>query len=278
MGNKIETQGQLRKEFYNICIQYIDCVIEIINDNEEKIYLTSTKISDNSLILSLCAKNKSVGDIVKTNDDISKWINKYTYFLECIDFNNVNININIKQNYIDNIDDEIYNDEEENIPYVENLDGYYDIIDYREDYLNKHNMMRILQKPLKIKTINQAEDLFFRFLKRDDCDKIIFSFYTNIPDLNHTFIIDLVIDKIYVYGRSLISFVITRPDLCDIEFIDNHDCIYELNERYEKNIEDILSYFDDKMINCFKRCSYVSNEEINISVYSNCNLNNLRKR
>ena len=69
------------------------------------------------------------------------------------------------------------------------LDGYYDE-DYRDEYITKHNRIRILQKPIVINNFTMMEmyDIIEEFMKRDDCNKLIVSFFFFKNLLNLDFI------------------------------------------------------------------------------------------
>lgn len=252
--------------------QYDDCVIEIKHTvSNQSVYITSSKLSEDTNLFSLCAASKSIGNVIRKDDKkaIRDWIQLNTYTLQ--DVENIVVDITIKQDQDNSIKDN--NLDIDDIDYSDTYnidpDGYDNIIDYREDYLTKHNRMRILQRPIRITKVEHAMSLFNLFLKKDNCNKIIFSFYIYIPDLDHIYVLDLILDKIYVYGRTYISFTSTRPDLEDIEYTCPADTVYEY---YGKNYEEIAHEFFNYVMTCFYRCSVLSNEEIKINVYSNCKL------
>lgn len=271
MELKIMSKGQL---IYIICTtlnQYDDCVIEFNNSNADRpIFVISNKLADNKVLLSLCAGNMSVGNVIPNTPKEKKlWVDDNLnkgYFDE-----EITVKITIKQDKDNTIKDSNINDINLDDEF-ENVDpeGHYDIVDYREDYLTKHNRMRITQTPIKISNIDQAFSLFQRFLIKDNCDKLIISFYTNIPDLDHTFIIDVVFDKLYVYGRTIISCILTRPDMGDIEFTSPSDFLFEYKYKHKSNNEELFSKFYDMINMAYLRCSLVSGKEVKINAFSNC--------
>ena len=161
-------------------------------------------------------------------------------------------------------EDDIEEDEEIKIP-----DGYYDLVDYRMDYLTKHNQMKLFQKPIEIETKREAITLFGDFLENDRCNKIIFALSILIPDLKTKFCIDIVIDKLYTYGRTFVTFILVRPDMCDMDFKDPSDTLLEYDDRYIYSKNELITHFSKVISSCFSRCSKVSKENIKIEVYSN---------
>lgn len=266
MNLKIESREQLRYILSTALNQYEDCVINI-NDN---VSIISNRLSDNKILLSLCTGTKSIGNVVE-NDSNHKiqWVNDYFMKYLDDDISDIELEVIIKQD-VDNLISDINIDDD----YEDIIDdyGFYDIEDYRVDYMLKHNNMRIRQKPISVKGMKEIAHLFSQFLVRDDCDKIIFSFSTHIRDLDHTFILDLVIDKLYVYGRTLISFIVTRPDMGDIEFTNPTDCVFEYKYKDTSNNKQVVTILKNHIATCLTRCDLVSNHnKVNIHAYSNIN-------
>lgn len=266
MNLKVESKEQL-SYFLGVALnQYEDCTIRIIND-KLPVYIICSKISDESTLMALYSdKGTSHVSNVIVNDHESKmeWVNMF--YLERLDesYNGMTftLEVTIKQE-VDNLIRDVNIDDES---------GFYEIEDYREEYLTKHNRMRISQKPISLRSSNELVDLFKKFLIKDDCNKLILSFYTHIKALDHVFMIDLVIDKIYVYGRTLISFIITRPDLGDIEAVCPDDCIFEFKYKNDVNNKELLKILANKIHICYLRCDLVSNHNgVNVDAYSNYN-------
>ena len=247
MKIKITSQSQLEGIVYTCFQEYNNCVIKLHEEySDDFFYFTSSKLNNVNILLSMCAGDVSVGDVINSNNgkDIMNWIkDKCSY----IDFS------------VSNLTAYLEDDKKES---SSNLN-------YRQAYLKNHVDVK-KTTPILIPDIYDALDLFGRFLDNDNCTKLIFSFNVLIPDLNHNFKIDLVLDKIYVYNKTFICFSTTRPDIKGY-FPGYHDCIY----RYTKNenaISELMETCDSQLFTIFTRCTYVSNEEINIYAYSNCEL------
>lgn len=266
MNLRIESKTQLKYILSTVLNQYEDCVINI-NDN---VSIISTKLSNDKILLSLCTGTKSIGNVVENNSNHKiQWVNDYFMKYLDDDISDIELEVIIKQD-VDNLITDINIDEE--YEDVVNDHGFYDIEDYRDDYMLKHNNMRIRQKPISIKSVKEIANLFSQFLIKDNCDKLIFSFSTYIRDLEHLFILDLVIDKLYVYGRTLISFIVTRPDMRDIEFTNPTDCIFEYKYKDKENNKEAVAILMKHIATCFTRCDLVSNHNIIIiDAYSNIN-------
>lgn len=266
MNLRIESKEQMKYILSTALNQYEDCVINI----NENISIISNRLSSDKILLSLCTGTKSIGNVVENNASSKmQWVNDYFMKYLDDDISDIELEVNIKQD-VDNLITDINIDDE----YEDIVDdyGFYDIVDYREDYMLKHNNMRIRQKPISVNGMKEVAHLFSRFLVKDNCDKIIFSFFTYIRDLNHTFILDLVIDKLYVYGRTLISFIVTRPDMGDIEFTNPSDCIFEYRYKDKANNKELVNILKKHIATCFTRCDLVSNHnKVNINAYSNIN-------
>ena len=266
MNLRIESKEQMKYILSTALNQYEDCVINI----NKNISIISNRLSDNKILLSLRTGTKSIGNVVENNSNHKmQWVNDYFMKYLDDDISDIELEVNIKQD-VDNLITDINIDDE----YEDIVDdyGFYDIVDYREDYMLKHNNMRIRQKPISVNGMKEVAHLFSRFLVKDNCDKLIFSFSTYIHDLNHTFILDLVIDKLYVYGRTLISFIVTRPDMGDIEFTNPSDCIFEYRYKDKANNKELVNILKKHIATCFTRCDLVSNHnKVNINAYSNIN-------
>lgn len=259
MKVKIKTQLQFESVVYTTLNQHENCTITIQDENSNAcMYFVSSKLSDNNVLLSLCAGDKSIGDVVKINDGKSKmnWIKE-----NCrIDFDYADIVVDIPSSQS--------KDNNENA-------GYFKLNhnDYRKEYLQKYCNMKKYQVPILIENSTDAMELFTSFLHNHGCNKIIFSFSVIVPDLKHRYILELVIDKIYVYGRTLISFVSVRPDMKDITFTCPSDSVTEYFPKNRESDARLISDFYDYIMTCFYRCTLVSDQEIEIKVYSNCKLN-----
>lgn len=275
--SNMKTREEIIEIIYMAIKESYDCVIEIANSyTKESVYFVASTIDGTHVLLSLCAGDRSFGNkflISVDTSDIHNWISEISSKLFAEE-NIVDININDKS-YIESEIPDIpgFNyfetDTEDEEDEIEVPDGYYDIIDYRADYLTKHNQMKLFQEPIEISTRREANTYFGEFLDNDKCDKMIFALSVPIPDLKTVFRIDIVVDKLYVYGRSFTSFILVRPDMCNIDFKDPSDTLLEFDDRSIRSKDEIITHFSKVISSCFYRCTKVSKENIKIEVYSN---------
>lgn len=271
MELRIESLRQFNFILSTTLAQYPDCIIEVkYNKSELSMFIIQTSMGDRAM-LSITNGRESFGEVFDMDDNESKMMFIAEDFMSHVDISFMDgeyltFKITNKGYNENNITDVNVDDEVDEEPY--NL-----INDYRTEYLQIHNKIKT-QEPIKITNYNQANSLFADFLSRDDCNKIIFEFSTEIPHMDHIFIVDLVIDKIYTYGRTLISFIVTRPDINDIRFTNNRDCVcvtpYQMNN---KSMKKISEKFISRMKDCFVRCDILSEGNVEINVFSNCKLN-----
>lgn len=247
MKLEIKTQQQLEGIIYTYIHEHNNCTIKLHEKtHDDFFYFTSSKLNNNQILLSLCAGDVSVGNVMNINNgkDLMKWIHEKCNY---IDFSVANITM-----------------------YLEEENKTTSDLNFRQEYLKNHAAVK-KTTPLLIVDCEDAIDLFVRFLKNDRCTKLIFSFKVFIPDLNYTFLLDLVIDKTYVYNKTCISFSTVRADIKGY-FPSQHDSIY----RYTPNNNDSLAELKEECAShldtLFIRCLCVSKEEINIYAYSNCEL------
>lgn len=248
MKIKITTRQQLEGIIYTWFNEHNTCVIKLHEETtDDFFYFTSSKINNTTLLLSMCAGDVSVGGVVNSNDgkSIMNWIkDKCNY----IDFRVANLTIYL--------DDNKNNDSGK--------------LNFRQSYLKNHIDIK-KTTPILITELEDAIDLFVRFLENDNCTKLIFSFSVLIPDLNHEFKLDLVIDKIYVYNKTFICFSTVRPDIKGY-FPGYDDCIYRYIPNSDYSIVELEDACDTRLFTLFTRCAYVSKEEIDIYAYSNCEI------
>lgn len=248
MKIKIENRQQLEGIVYTYFNQYDNCVIKMHEESSDDFfYFTSSKLNKTRILLSMCIGVVSVGDVVNSDDgkSIMNWIkDKCNY----IDFDVANITAYLEDNKNETSSK----------------------LNYRQEYLYKHHNTK-KTTPILIVDIHDAIDLFVRFLENDKCTKLIFSFSVLIPDLDHLFQIDLIIDKTYVYNKTYISFTTVRPDIKGY-FPGYSDCIYHYVPKNNSCLVELEDVCDAELFTIFTRCAYVSKEEINIYAYSNCEI------
>lgn len=266
MKIKIETRKQLEGIVYTWFNEHDNCVIKLHEESSDDFfYFTSSKLNNVSILLSMCAGDVSVGDVVdsKNGRNIMNWIqDKCNY----IDFGVADLTIYLEDDKIENTSK----------------------LNFRQTYLK--NYMDIKKTtPILLTQANWSdiEDLFKRFLNNDSCTKLIYAFKTYIPDLKYAFQVDLVIDKLYIYNKTLISFTTARSDVegffpgntlfifngKNVNDIDgNVDRIYRYIQNNERYISELCYEFCSHMQLLLTRCMNVTNEEVNIYAYSNCEI------
>ena len=261
MKIKIENKNQLQEIIYTWIQQYNNCVIKLYEQNcDDFFYFTSAKINNKSLLLNMCAGNISVGDVIDIDGKlIMGWIKEKC---EYIDFKYANLTA-----------------------YLEDSTSKSNL-NFRQVYLKDYSDIK-KTTPILLMEFEDAMELFERFLNNDECTKIVYAFSIDIPDLNHTFKIDLMVDKIYVYGKTLISFSKTRPDVKGLfpssttimyngdisnDIPGNVDSMHVYFPKDEENLAYLCDAFTDNILTILTRVMNVSKEKVNIYAYSNCEL------
>lgn len=266
---KIKSHNELKEVISKEMAEYDDFSIELNNDHGS-LFISSSLLTEDKVVISLSAADKSIGVVADSDDHQSKMNFIQENCLNLITGFPITITLIEKIN-IDLIDpDDAYDDDED----FED-DGYYEIGDYRDEYFAIYEGMKELQPPICINNANDALKIFSEFLKRKDFDKLIISFSILIPDLNHTYLADLVVDKLYVYGRTLISFVLARPDMKEvmhIEFNDNNDIISEFVQSDKNSVDYVTQLFYSRIMTLYAKTSFLSNEKVKICARSNCKL------
>lgn len=246
MSIKIESRKHLEGIIYTWFKENEDCIIELQDLSlGGHIYFMSSKLPDGTIFLSVCAGNDSIGNVIFNNNKSRiEWIKDVC---DIIDFDKARIVADLKSP-----------NKKKDIP------SYKDNYSYLKTYQKTKSTV-----PIKIIDIDDAEELFWKFLNNDKCDKMIYSFNIPIPDLDNIFKLDCILDKVFVYGRTLISYATTTDGLnCFAsDFIIEHDI--DRNKENEMHLWDICK---EILLALFSRCALVSSEEIDIYVYSNCEL------
>lgn len=257
MAIEIVNKSQLESIIYTWFNENENCIIEIKDKYAGGyIYFTSSKLPDGNVLLSLCVESRSIGDVVNPNDGKAKM----KFIKEkcgIIDFGKAHLIVSLKTN------------------------NESDTLNYIDSYLKFHSETKETT-PILITRMADAICLFSKFVWNDECNKLIFSFSIPISDLNYDFTLDLVIDKISIYDAQFICFNTVREDM------DNASTIVLYPDGYieeihpdlsmffrtdsEKNMKELSFRFIDNMLDTFERLTYLSDEEIEIYAYSNCNL------
>ena len=242
MKIKISSREQLQSVIYTWFNEHKNCIIELQDIYLGGcIYFMSSKLPDDTTLLSMCVGETSIGDVISFDDKKSKmeWIKNK---LKVIDFDNANITAQLKSaDKIINVEDKEYRT-------------------YPESYRRVKKTI-----PVLISTIDEAQELFSRFLKNSECKTLIFSITVPIVDLGYVFTLDFVIDKIFIYGRTLISFTTTSKDT-DV-FVSHYLIEYTVND--DETTMDLKDICDDIILGLYRRCMIVSNEDISVYVYCN---------
>lgn len=245
-------KNELENFIYSTLAMYTDCVIEL-NNNISSIFIISSRLSDEDVLISLCAGDKSIGEVFSDNNSKYEFIrNKVLRMVKM--FNNpIYVTVIPKEDIDIDIDDDI------------------------EEYDNNYNnhIEKDDQTSTKITNINDAVNLFKKYLVNDKCDSLIISFKVLTKALTYSnyFCLDIICDKVYLKNQnsSLISFIIEIPNL-DVKNRYSNSKIYEFNSNIMDSLISITELFKQFVMSCFMRCYYISKEEIEINAYSNIKL------
>lgn len=243
MQIKIENCHQLESVMYTWIQQHKNCTIELLDINAQcSIYFSTCKLPNDTLLISMTINDKSIGNTVQYNDGkaIMNWIKDKC---KLINFEQANIValLNVTETQQQNFS-------------LANINLNKDV---------KRNT------PIMISTINDGEELFMRFLRKKECNKMVMVFAIAIPDLKVTFRPEVIIDKFYLYDKPLISFSVTRTQgINDIECCCIMDCLFE----DEECLSNLIDAFYEFALGTFKRCMRVSDEEISVYVHTDNNL------
>ena len=263
MKAKIQSRIHLESVLYTCIDKYDNCVIELKCENTgESLYITSIELPNDTVLLSLSTNkiDRAIGNAINKNDGRSKmaWIKEKCEFID----------------FSDNPDFTLYMPEQQELSHNK--------LDYKKSYLKSQEEVK-KSIPLKIVNLDDAMDLFCKFLKNNNCNKLIYSFNVIIKDLKYKFTLNLIIDKLYVFSKSLITFVFERERAKDASFMIllpdgeiQHNVprvdLFELDPIDGDNILDMLNFCEMGLLGAFDRCCNVSEEEVELYVYSNCEL------
>lgn len=257
---KTNTKEDLKEAIINNILKYKDCVMELTQLHDESlppVYIIISSISDTKISISIGTNDMTVGDIIDNDEDsITRSLNNHL-------FDHIQYNIHIKINITIKGDIDNHNVQLDKISFR----------DIKNNYMKDYDKI-INSKPIELKKIKDASDLFIHFMRRDDCDKLIVTITTYIKDLEYTYTLNLVCSKVYVYNRSIIYIMSYRgntpknfPNIKD-------DTVLEFSPRrqYGKDscqVEEFMRHFGM----CCYRCKNVSHGKLKINAYSNVKLN-----
>lgn len=237
MEIKIQNSEQLSGILYTWLSQNHDCVVEVRDVViRQSIFYSSVSLSDNTVLLSFSIGEKSVGDVIKANDGKARmnWIKEKCSY---INFSEANL--------------------------VVNLHTESKALDFSIDDIRKIT-------PIKITTYNEAKYLFYRFLNNENANKLLITFSTYISDLKYNFKLEMVIDKVKAYNKTILIYFITPSwNLCNELYCN---CISDYYHDIKESVENNMHVFEEVTKGMFIRCSKVSNNDIEIYASSNCEL------
>ena len=267
MKIKILTRDQLEGIIYTWFNQHPDCVIDLFDESLRKsIYMSSKKLSDETVLLNITVDDKSIGNPIHIKDHKSKmkWIKDKCGF---IDWKYAKLTV-----------------------YLEEIDNYKSSkLNFIDTYYNEYEQTKE-SVPIVVDDMNTAMILFLKFLTNDDCNHLVFSFGVYIPCLKCPFKMEIIIDKVYMPSRIVIffsiqriteyyhkdtnnfnSFLVIYPNK-EIERCAPRDGILEYIPEDDNSVRELATFLYSAIKGVFSRCAAVSKEQINIYAHSNCEL------
>lgn len=263
MEIKIKSQEQLESIVYTYMMQYENCVIELLINNKFKEYfITYRTPSTYQIILIYYYTDNSYSKVV--NDKDGKIIMEFIkHCCDSYDWNEI-YEIVIK-----------LVSEEGNTKIREKLN-------YKNEYVKSYNET-VKRDPIMITNIIDAEELFIRFLNEEDCDRIIYAMGITIQDLKYTYCLETIVEKVVLGVGQFVSIMTRRKDskglFTDFIVMEDDDIkeymprnyIYKFAHNNECT-HHLLDNLRNTLIDNFRRCMMISNEEVEIYVRSNCEL------
>lgn len=273
----IEGVNDLNHFLYNSFKQYDDCVITLYDDADHYIYYTITTINDNEKLINITFNNDSFGKSfnIDSTEEVFEWI-KETCIFEDENSIIIKVLLNIKDNVLDediDINPFEYMSEVEKVPPKT----------YQDKYLLYHDSI-LNSEPIELNSTTDAYDIFTQFLNNPMCDKLIFQFLVFMEDIQHTFLLNITIDKNYVGEKTYVCISTKRPDLDKLIktyhgtdsmwILDSNMKDYKLIECYQSIYYgyDIQEYFREILNHAKLRAKNVScgKNRIHLFTYSNC--------
>ena len=244
MRVKIQSQLQLESIIYTWFSENENCIIELTDeDKKASIYFISCKLPNGLVSLSACAGGHVIGNYMNHNDgkEIMKFVKEHCKIIDFDNIKNLYVILNKDKNTETNIYKSVQNDNNE----------------------VKRNT------PILVKTLVDALELFCRFLRNKECNKLIYTFKVFIPEYNRMHVLDYVIDKMEIYGNAVcVCSVTSFPGFEAPNDLDGYFRYYDDKE----NLISTTKFVAKNLLWTFRRCMTVSKEEIELYVYSNCEL------
>lgn len=243
MRVKIKSQLQLESIMYTWFSDNENCLIELLDEDiNSSIYFISYKLPNGLVSLSACAGGHTIGNYMSHNDGkgIMEFVKEYCGIVDFDKIRNLYAILKTDKKEIDTCK------------------------------LNRDDNKRIKKEttPVLVTTLDDAIDMFHRFMDNKDCNKLIFTFKVPMHEYKTMFVLDYNIDKINLYGKPMMSCTYTKMSGFAPIMIDGFLSISNDKEA----LEDISEFVTQTLVYLFKRCMYVSNEEIDLYIYSNCEL------
>lgn len=257
---KIVNKMQLESILYTWLNENENCCIELIDEDRNScIYFLSNKLPNGLVSISLCAGNNTFGDVIKANDGKAR-MEFIKESCKVIDFERLkNLSVCLHEEKKQEIQTQIIN---------------------QKQYQDLH-VKTIKSVPVLVKSIEDANFIFSKFLANDECNKLVMRFKVEMPEFKHAHETELVIDKVFIFNHKYIFFnndlkgnvrllYIPREDrlLHSTQFTE----IYSYNLKYEDSMIEVSKAFEDIILSSFKFCCMVSEEEVDLYAYCNCEL------
>lgn len=264
MEIKIENRNQYEGIVYTWIKENENCTIEaIISDYESPGYFFSYKLPTGLILVGFTVEDALINCHIEKDDTeaLMKFIK------DCSDVIEWSLKPNITIKLIGEKDE------------VQKR-----VLNFRDEYVKSINDT-LSTTPIKIVTDTDALEMFLRFLDSDKCTRLVYEMIIPIPDINYKFRWEIIVEKIVLGMRTFVSFMCRRADTKGR--LKNMLALYPDGEIYEaipkegimrfiKNnddcVQELVNELHDLLISSFRRCLHMSKEEVDIYVYSNCEL------
>lgn len=161
-------------------------------------------------------------------------------------------------------------------------------LNFIDKYYNEYNQTK-KNTPTLVKNMSDAFNIFLKFLTNTKCTHLVFLFEVYVPAIKSQFAIELIIDKLFMYGRTFVGFSHDKINKYHYNNTNNfnsflvlednklksyipHDDLLEYESKDDENVKELCEILYSTIKGSYNRCAILSNEEINIYAYSNCEL------
>lgn len=257
---KIVNRMQLESVLYTLLNENENCCIELKDeDRNSSIYFVSYKLPNGLISISLSAGKYTSGDVIMTNDGKSR-MEFVKDSCKVIDFDKLN-----------NLSVYLHEEKKQELQMQ--------LID-KKQYQNSY-AKTVKTVPVLVKSIEDANFIFNKFLANEECNKLVIRFKVYMPEFKHNYEIELVIDKVFIFKHQYIFFNKDLKGNSKFIYIPHENKllqsaqlteIYSYNLKYEDSMIEACKAFEDIVLTSFRFCCMVSKEEVDLYAYCNCEL------